>query len=96
MKIVSFARTTAALKARRKTVTRREWKDSHAARFQPGELVQAWSASPHRGGKPVGIIRVKSITREPTHLIPDTDWEAEGFGLALTYMTHQSLSEVKK
>jgi hypothetical protein len=31
MKIISFARTTEALKARRKTVTRREWKDSYAA-----------------------------------------------------------------
>jgi hypothetical protein len=79
MKIISFSRTTAALLARRKSVTRRLWKDTHAARFSPGELVQAWSASPHRGGERVGVIRIKSVTREPTHQIPDSDWEAEGF-----------------
>lgn len=90
MKIISFARTTAALKARRKTVTRRLWKDSHAARFNPGDLVEAWSAGPHRGGSPVGVIRIKSVTRERTNAIPDSDWEAEGFaymhckGLALS------------
>ena len=88
MKIVSFARTTAALKARQKTVTRREWKDSHASRFSPGELVAAWSAAPYRGGKPVGIIRVKSVTREPTCLIPDEDWKAEGFD----YMTRRGIN----
>lgn len=79
MKIISFARTTAALQARRKTVTRRLWKDSHAARFEAGELVQAWSASPHRGGRKVGVIRLLSVTRQATCLIPDSDWEAEGF-----------------
>lgn len=88
MKIISFARTTAALKARRKSVTRRLWKDSHAARFAPGDLVEAWSAGPHRGGQPVGVIRIKSVTREPTHTIPDSDWEAEGFA----YMEAHGLS----
>ena len=88
MKIISFARTTAALIARRKTVTRREWKDTQAARFNAGELVAAWSASPHRGGKPVGVIRIKSVTREPTRLIPPSDWEAEGFA----YMTERGIN----
>lgn len=79
MKIISFAMTTDALKAGRKTVTRREWKDSHAARFKPGEIVEAWTAGPHRGGKPFGTIRIVSVTKEPTRFIPDSDWDAEGF-----------------
>lgn len=79
MKIISFARTTAALVARRKSVTRREWTDRHAAGFKVGDLAQAWSASPHRKGKKVGIIRITALYKEATCLIPDSDWEAEGF-----------------
>ena len=89
--IVSFSKTTAALVARRKTVTRREWKDGHAARFKPGDVVDAWSASPHRGGKRVGKIRILSVTKEPTRLIPDSDWEAEGFA----YMAERGLNVEK-
>lgn len=91
MKIISFARTTPALIARQKTVTRREWTDAHAARFKVGELVQAWSASPHRRGHRIGIIRITALNKEPTRQIPETDWEAEGFA----YMAANGLELAK-
>lgn len=90
MRILSFARTTAALIAGHKSVTRREWSattfaairrafDGAIARGERGLRVQAWSASPHRKGKKVGEILITSLTLEHTHTIPDSDWEAEGF-----------------
>jgi hypothetical protein len=88
MMIISFARTTEALKARRKSVTRREWTDRHASMFNVGDLVQAWSASPRAGGERIGTIRITSKTKEPTRLIPDGDWEAEGFA----YMAERGIN----
>lgn len=90
MMILAFSRTTAAIEARRKSVTRREWSDAYFERVrlafmdacfkgERGLRMQAWSASPHRGGKRIGIILVTSVARERTCLIPDSDWEAEGF-----------------
>lgn len=81
MKIISFAETTPALLAGRKTVTRREWTERHARSFSEGELVQAWSKSPRvRGARRVGTIR---LTQAPylewSNLIPGDDWENEGF-----------------
>ena len=99
MIILSFARTTAALVARQKTVTRREWSDPYFARMKKaldaaiasgdkGLLAQAWSASPHRKGRKVGTILITSLTREETTTIPDSDWEAEGFA----YMVKHGLN----
>lgn len=85
MKIVSFGKTTPALLAGRKTVTRREWAAKHAASFHEGELVQAWNQSPRvKGSRRVGTIRLTGAPYlQSTHLIPPDDWEAEGFA----YMT---------
>lgn len=79
--IIAFAQTTPALLAGAKTVTRRQWSDRHHAQMvaRVGEIVDAWSAGPHRGGKPVAKIRLLSVTRERTADIPDSDWDAEGF-----------------
>jgi hypothetical protein len=88
MMIISFARTTAAVEAREKSVTRREWTDRHAAMFKVGDLVQAWDKSPRAGGKRIGTIKITSIGKEPTRFIPDSDWEAEGFA----YMTKHGLN----
>lgn len=93
MIIISFAMTTAALRAERKSVTRREWTDEYAERVKrslekSGGLAQAWSASPHRKGEKVGIVRVLSIEKEKTCEIPDSDWEAEGFA----YMVEKGLN----
>lgn len=96
MIILSFSKTTAAVKARRKSVTRREWNDAYAERFKRSiektdGLAQAWTASPHRGGKRFGTVKVLSVTKEPTREIPDSDWEAEGFA----YMTEHGLNVEK-
>jgi len=99
MLIVSFAMTTAAFVAKRKSVTRREWSDEYYERVrraleaaidrgEKGLRVQGWSASPHRKGKKIGEAVITSLTREPTHLIPDSDWEAEGFA----YMTEHGIN----
>lgn len=88
--MISFARTTAALVAGRKSVTRRTWAKATRERFQrqlaaaiaagePGIIVDAWSKSPRFNGKKIGTVLVTSVTEEPTKDIPDSDWEAEGF-----------------
>lgn len=79
MKIISFAYTTPALLAGAKTVTRRAWNRDYALRFNPDEVVQAYDHSPRIGGKCVGLIRVVSVKFEPIALMPDSDYEAEGF-----------------
>ena len=80
MRIISFAWTTPALLARRKTCTRRDWKRSFATRFRAGELVQAYDKQARFGGKRVGIIRLAEKPHlESTRQAPGSDWEAEGF-----------------
>jgi hypothetical protein len=81
-KIISFAWTTEALLAGHKTVTRRNWQDSYAAKFRPGEIVQAYDRQPRFKGRKVAVIRILSVTKEPNYLIPDSDYEAEGFAWA--------------
>lgn len=80
VKIISFAWTTPAIKARRKTVTRREWDPDYAARFTKGDIITGYDRSPRFGGKPICKIRlVETPQRQWSNHIPDTDWEAEGF-----------------
>lgn len=78
--IISFAWTTPALLAGRKTVTRRNWLNRHADKFEAGILVDAWDKSPRFKGKKVAVIR---LTQEPVLEwiadMPDEDFEAEGF-----------------
>lgn len=79
MKIISFAHTTPALLAGRKTVTRREWEFHYAQSFHEGERLQAWNHNPRvKGARRVGIIR---LTAKPvlSNEFPDSDFEAEGF-----------------
>ena len=80
MKIISFAWTTPALLAGRKTVTRREWNDRHALRFRKGDLVAAYNRQPRFGGHQVATIRLtRDAYKESTALAPPEDFEAEGF-----------------
>ncbi len=73
--IISFAWTTPALLAGKKTVTRREWSDKHAAKFKPGDLVDAWDKSPRFKGKKVAVIRIVSIERSPlSRMTEDINW----------------------
>ena len=81
MKIISFAWTTPALLAGRKTVTRREWAHSHAKGFQNAQLVQAYDKAPFLGGKRVAIIRLTQAPRlEPISEAPDSDHEVRPIG----------------
>lgn len=64
MKIISFAKTTAALLAGHKSVTRRYWNPRHALSFKPGEIVQAWDKSPRFGGKMVAEIKIVAVYKE--------------------------------
>lgn len=80
MPLISFAHTTPALLAGRKTVTRRNWDHGYAGRFHRGQDVDAWNRSPRKGGRPVAVIRlVADPTYEPLSAMMDDDYEAEGF-----------------
>lgn len=76
--IVSFAWTTDALLRRWKTVTRRTWAESHAARFRPGVIFDAWDRVPFQGGKKIATCRVVSIRKERLRLLlEDNDYGVE-------------------
>lgn len=80
MKIISFAWTTPALLAGRKTVTRREWKDRHAVTFRKGDLIAAYNRLPRVGGHQVATLRLtRDAYKESTALAPPVDFEREGF-----------------
>lgn len=80
-KIISFAYTTPALVAGRKTATWRDWKAHWAEGFRRGDLIAAWDRSPRvKGSRQVAWVR---LTQKPylqsTAEMPDDDYEAEGF-----------------
>lgn len=80
MKYISFAWTTAAVQARCKDVTRREWDDQYAARFQKGEVVGALDKTFRAGGKQFGTIRLlEKPYKESESQMPDRDYAGEGF-----------------
>jgi hypothetical protein len=79
-RIISFAWTTPALLARRKTVTRRDWHADYARRFHAGDIVLAYDKNPRARGKQIATLR---LTHDPYWErgcdMPDDDWEREGF-----------------
>lgn len=77
--IVSFSWTTPALLAGRKTRTRRQWDEKYAARFHVGDVCQAYDKGPRNGGKRVGYIKITGMKRENVALMPEEDFEKEGF-----------------
>jgi hypothetical protein len=80
VKIISFAWTTPALLAGKKTVTRRDWNPRYAATFRSGELVAAYDRQPRYRGKQVAVIRLTATpTLESTADAPEGDYAAEGF-----------------
>ena len=80
MSNISFAWTTAALLAGRKTVTRRMGSDDYYGRFQAGDILTAWDRSPRFKGKPIAKIELTEKPYiEPLFLMPDADYEGEGF-----------------
>lgn len=86
MRIVSYAWTSPMLVTGNKTCTRRDWDYGYAARFQSGELVQAYDRSPRARGQQIATVR---LTQKPEcellSEMPDSDYEAEGFAWALAH-----------
>jgi len=80
MKIISFASTTPAVQAGRKTRTRRDWSLKHAQSYSAGEIVQAYDKSPRQHGQRFGYIRLTQTPfRQSTALLCEKDWGLEGF-----------------
>lgn len=78
--IISFAHTTPALLAGRKTVTRRDWNPDHAAKFGAGMFIDAYDRSPRVHGHRVAKLRITHApVRENTRVMSDSEYEAEGF-----------------
>jgi hypothetical protein len=80
MKIISYAWTTPAILARRKTCTRRHWNDDYAGRFKAGELLAGYNRNPRFHGNQIAVVQLTMKPyKEPLAHVPDSDWEAEGF-----------------
>ena len=81
---ISFAKTTDAVIMGRKSITRRDWKVSHANRFRESQEVDFWDKNPRNYGQKMGsIILTRGPHRQNTRKLsyPD-DYIAEG----LAYM----------
>lgn len=77
---VAFAYMTAPLLLGQKTVTRRAWVDSHAAKFHAGEKLAAYDRDQRTGGRWVATCEIeKAPYVENTRNMPDADWACEGF-----------------
>jgi hypothetical protein len=88
MKIISFAWTSEAFEAGRKTVTRREWAEKYAQRFKVGDICQAYDKQPRFGGKLIGTLKIESKNYEHISTMPDDDFENEG----LRYMQENNIN----
>jgi hypothetical protein len=87
--IISFAWTTDAFLAHRKTCTRRSWDDLYASRFRKGQIHDAWTKSPRFFGHKVGQIRLTMTPyQQRTSLMTEEDYELEG----LKWMEEQGLT----
>lgn len=92
MKIISFAKTTPAVIARRKTRTRRFWNSNYASLFHAGDLCQAWDHVPRvKGAKRVETIRLTADPKWEERGTPIglMDHDAEGF----TYLRSLTLDQ---
>ena len=77
--VISFAWTSPALVAGKKTVTRRDWKRDHAAKFRKGDVVTAYNKSPRAGGKPIAKIQLTADPYlEPTSKMTLESYQREG------------------
>ena len=87
MMVISFAWTSEAFKAGRKVKTRREWSDDYAQKFHIGDCCKAYDKQPRFGGQQIGMLQVRSLAYEDISIMPESDYEAEGF----LYMEEQGL-----
>jgi hypothetical protein len=80
LRIISFAWTTPAIQARRKTCTRRDWDDDYAEKFKSGQLLAGYDKSPRFKGHQITVIQLNGKPyKDDTYRAPESDWEAEGF-----------------
>lgn len=91
--MISFAYTTPAFLARRKTVTRRDWDDDYARSFMVGRVFSAFDKQPRFGGVRIGRARVVAIDKQPLVQMPDSDYEAEGFAYDRVHFSRVSTSQ---
>lgn len=101
--IVSFAWTTPALLAGAKTMTRRDWSISHAAKFRTGMLVDAWNYTPRVNSARRGIaiahkVATIRIARAPYRTwstdLTEEDYDREGFNWLRAQGLWQEVGEV--
>ena len=86
--IISYAWTTDALLAGRKSVTRRNWNPGYAAKFREGTVHDAFDHLPRAHGKKIGDVQIARVPYpERASDIPDADFEGEG----LKYMEEKGL-----
>lgn len=78
MPLISFSWTSPPLIAGRKTMTWRDWDDTYARQFKPGQLVAAYNRSPRNHGVMVATIRITSVEKIPISHLTDEDYELEG------------------
>lgn len=84
MAILSFSITKDEFLKGQKTVTRRDWSDTHfkmwVRMWETNRLVHdAWDNSPRAGGKPIGRLRLTAKPyREKLLHMPPADLRAEG------------------
>jgi len=77
--IISMARTTEAFLRGIKTVTRRFWRDAHAAKFHNGSIHDVWDKLPRNGGEPIGRMRLTATPyKQLLADMPDDHFEREG------------------
>jgi uncharacterized protein YqfB (UPF0267 family) len=81
--IISFAWTKKTLtlrnKRKRKTVTRRFWKDHYARRFKKGTVHDAYDKDPRYGGKKIAEIQItKDLYKEKLDKMTDSHFKREG------------------
>ena len=83
MKSISFAWTTDALLAGRKTCTCRDWEADYANRFKAGDLIAAYDRSPRFKGTQIATLRLTHDAAYGTLIDVvgsfDAAYEAEGF-----------------
>lgn len=78
--MISFAWTSAALLAGRKTVTRRDWDQRYAESFYVGEHIAAYDRQPRYRGKQIATIELlQRPYLEPLAAMPDYDYDGEGW-----------------
>jgi hypothetical protein len=76
---ISMAYVWQAFVAGVKNVTRRNWTPEYAARWMPRTLHNVYNRSARFGGQIIGQLRCLEVPYvEPTSIMPDNDYEAEG------------------